>query len=667
MTTALFITGSGSHYARVRELVSGRLTTFDADPGMMPPGTAPSRVDVVFLDAEHLTDDLVADLRFVRVNFRDATVVAVASEHVVRQVQDERIPAPDQWILIPASDVRLQAAVDSLVAYLTAKNVRAPEAPVPSAPHLGGVLDMDSAHRPRGENTISRAVSRMAGSLDIHKLYDACCDALSELTGCVSFCLLRYDPTCRGFKIVRAEGLHPSVESSCVLSVTGPLANHLQRVRGLVTMDALAGVPEGSEAIRELELCGGVLAVPVLSRGVLQGLIVLGPKAIGGPYRMDEAESLLMLAASFASAVRVSELHNELQSRNNYIDQVLSTMASGVITLQMDGTIVVCNPNAAEVLGLGADSVVGRDMRVLPAPLGDHLYACLRYGEERSREEVTILAGTRELRIWTRRLLDENNQLIGSMMLVEDISAEKALAQEKRKAERNEVISQIVARFAHELKNPLATIRTFTELLPSRYEDPEFREFWAEHVRRDVHRLDDLVNKLVSIADPPETTRELTDVSELLQLAVERVLLLDEHAAQRIQTLANGALPPVNVDSNAMAAAIAHLLRYSVGPNRQNVTVKAELQDGPEGEQPVAIYIRTPVEDIEGMDPRSVLEPSYVIDHPDIDLGPSASQRLVESQGGALDAYRDKNEMVFRISLIPVAQGRDLTLHKRPG
>jgi len=144
-------------------------------------------------------------------------------------------------------------------------------------------------------------------------------------------------------------------------------------------------------------------------------------------------------------------------------------------------------------------------------------------------------------------------------------------------------------------------------------------------------------------------------------------LLLDEHAAQRIQTLANGALPPVNVDSNAMAAAIAHLLRYSVGPNRQNVTVKAELQDGPEGEQPVAIYIRTPVEDIEGMDPRSVLEPSYVIDHPDIDLGPSASQRLVESQGGALDAYRDKNEMVFRISLIPVAQGRDLTLHKRPG
>ena len=40
MTTALFITGSGSHYARVRELVSGRLTTFDADPGMMPPGTA---------------------------------------------------------------------------------------------------------------------------------------------------------------------------------------------------------------------------------------------------------------------------------------------------------------------------------------------------------------------------------------------------------------------------------------------------------------------------------------------------------------------------------------------------------------------------------------------------------------------------------------------------
>ena len=280
---------------------------------------------------------------------------------------------------------------------------------------------------------------------------------------------------------------------------------------------------------------------------------------------------------------------------------------------------------------------------------------------------VAILAGTRELRIWTRRLLDQEGQLMGSMLLVEDISAERALAQEKRKAERNEVISQIVARFAHELKNPLATIRTFTELLPQRYDDPEFRDFWSEHVRRDVHRLDDLVNKLVSIADPPETTRELVDVSELLQLAVERVLLLDEQAAQRIETIANGALPPIHVDTNTMAAALAHLLRYSVGPGHQSVTVKAEMQPGPEGEQPVAIYIRAPVDQMEGLDPRSVFEPSYVIDHPDIDLGPSASQRLIESQGGALDAYRDKDEMVFRISLIPAAQGRDLTLYKRHG
>ena len=71
----------------------------------------------------------------------------------------------------------------------------------------------------------------------------------------------------------------------------------------------------------------------------------------------------------------------------------------------------------------------------------------------------------------------------------------------------------------------------------------------------------------------------------------------------------------------------------------------------PSSEQSVLLYIRASDENADIEEPQRLLDPSYVLEHPDIDLGPSASQRLIESQGGVLQAYHEGGEFVFRISL----------------
>ncbi|MGD9519357.1 MAG: hypothetical protein AB7W28_07550, partial [Armatimonadota bacterium] len=71
------------------------------------------------------------------------------------------------------------------------------------------------------------------------------------------------------------------------------------------------------------------------------------------------------------------------------------------------------------------------------------------------------------------------------------------------------------------------------------------------------------------------------------------------------------------------------------------------------GDRPVALLVRAaaalPADD----DPQKLLDPSYVLEHPDIDLGPSASQRLIESQGGVLEVTREASGILFRILLPP--------------
>lgn len=669
MITALFV--EPGHLAteaqteamqRVRQALEGRVRCVDAqldETSMVALGTVP--VDLVVVEAQHVTDEVMLKLGRVSAACPDCVTLCVATEEAAERAQAEGSLNPDYWLILPATELQLGSQLDAILSNCGARSLTRSIGAVAGGMLQGtsttGALTAPSAPMQRSESALYRTVGRLTGSFDTEQLLSAYCDAVHEITQCVSYCLLWQDLRGREFRVARAEGLSPVVQEICRFAPTDPLPAWMQRNRAIVMRDLLGDEAESGTVKREMDLCGGVLAVPLFCQGILRGVMLVGPKIIGVPYFAGDAEALFVLSANAAAAVRQAELHCELEARNNYIDQVLSSMESGIVTINPEARVMVCNPYAADVLRLKRDAVISRDLRALPSPLGDFLYSCLTYGEERTREEVAILGGQTCLRVTSRRLLGPDGALMGSMLLIEDVTAEKALAEERRRAERSDVIGQVVARFAHEIKNPLATIHTFAELLPTRVDDPEFQAFWSEHVRSDVNRLNDLVGKMVSLAEQPLSRREMVAVADLLQQAQRRVESLDPGSEGKIAISASGDLPPVQVDAGVMSAALSHLLRFALGERHGPVKVEAALREGPAGEQPVAITIRSRRSSaIGGTDPGGLLDPTYVMEHPDIDLGPSASQRLVESQGGALEVLHDGDEMIFRISLIPARE-----------
>ena len=71
-----------------------------------------------------------------------------------------------------------------------------------------------------------------------------------------------------------------------------------------------------------------------------------------------------------------------------------------------------------------------------------------------------------------------------------------------RRADRLSSLGLLTGRLAHEIRNPLVAIRTFTQLLPERYEDPEFREGFQGLALKEVDRICGLINDLLSFARP---------------------------------------------------------------------------------------------------------------------------------------------------------------------
>lgn len=119
------------------------------------------------------------------------------------------------------------------------------------------------------------------------------------------------------------------------------------------------------------------------------------------------------------------------------------------------------------------------------------------------------------------------NQLAGAMAnarLYADLKRSREVIQ---RSERLSAIGTMAAGLAHEIRNPLVSIRTFTQLLPERMEDQEFRDNFFDLTLSEVDRICTLINELLAFARPAPAELESIDINDCL----ERIcLLLDSQA-----------------------------------------------------------------------------------------------------------------------------------------
>ena len=94
-------------------------------------------------------------------------------------------------------------------------------------------------------------------------------------------------------------------------------------------------------------------------------------------------------------------------------------------------------------------------------------------------------------------------------------------------ADRLAAIGTLAAGVAHEIRNPLVSVRTFIQLLPERLDDEEFRTSFRELALGEIERICGLINDLLAFSRPALAERESTDVPELAQQIVR---LLDAEA-----------------------------------------------------------------------------------------------------------------------------------------
>ena len=229
--------------------------------------------------------------------------------------------------------------------------------------------------------------------------------------------------------------------------------------------------------------------------------------------------------ASRVSAVGAEHevLQQEVTRLRLEASDILRNIKSGIVTVDGDGKLLYANPAAEELLGVSATGLVGQPFEATLRERSPELWAAIaatqRHGQRTVRGEGRMLVGGGgfPIGLTTTALELEPGQRPSVTAIFSNISDQKRLEELHLRTERLEAVAELSASLAHEIKNPLATIRSSVEQLGrSRHADPDEQSL-ARLVVRESDRLAGLLTEFLDFSRV-----RVTHSQELDLLAVAR-------------------------------------------------------------------------------------------------------------------------------------------------
>ncbi len=276
------------------------------------------------------------------------------------------------------------------------------------------------------------------------------------------------------------------------------------------------------QLIREFELVGAEYAVPVQNGDSTLGALTFSGKITGEPITTEELEFIFALCGTLGAAVRSTWMSAQVANQQRFYADVLANIQSGVVVVNDQNRIVLVNDRLFSLLELPRTDARGRDLSWLPPAIGDALFETLRANGNSPQREIVLPRSERVLGVTTTRFPDAaNNDCV--VALVDDLTQEKQKQRLEREAETTQFWLQLASRLSHELRNSLVSIRTFSQLLPEKYNDASFRDDFSKMMVSEIKRVDKFVGEITFFAHPLELKSQLVTVADVIESAIGKV------------------------------------------------------------------------------------------------------------------------------------------------
>ncbi len=326
---------------------------------------------------------------------------------------------------------------------------------------------------------------------------------------------------------------------------------------------------------------------------------------------------------------------------------LISRLPVGIIATDQEGKIKTFNQAAAKMIGKSIkDTVINRmPEQVLPASVAEFFKQSGDTLQQKEVSDYELTLPSEEgnsfsLLLSSVPVLNPEKIFMGQVLLMHDLSELKKLEKKIRRHDRLVALGKMAAGVAHEVRNPLSSIKGLATLLGSKFSDGSEEKETTHFLVDEVERLNRSITELLNYARPAPLQRQSVSISDLLHSSV-KLIRSDIHALDISLSLdVPSDLPEIKVDPDRMNQVLLNLylnglqalekvqkgdglLKISAAFDSSNGNVIIKVEDN-------GIGIPNDLQE-------QILDPYFTTKPEGTGLGLAIANKIIEEHGGTIN------------------------------
>lgn len=326
-------------------------------------------------------------------------------------------------------------------------------------------------------------------------------------------------------------------------------------------------------------------------------------------------------------------LEKELKNSERKFQRIFENAPDGILLWNDQYQIIDLNSSAETIFGYSKEQLIGKYIQYLFTHQSDskkeilkHLDSAIRIGQYTSEIAYQGRDGSiKQIELSSQHgLIEELN-----LTLFRDITEKKVMQEKLRKSDTLNVIGELAAGIAHEIRNPMTALKGFIQLLKESLS--EGHSMYFQVITSELERIDSIINEFLVLAKPHNIQYQKKDINQIVQETID--LLTAQAALHNIQFQVNyHQLPPVYCEPNQLKKVFINLVKNAIEvmPSGGTITISTEMA----GHQHIHISIQDEGWGIPEHKLKKLGEPFYTTKERGTGLGLMVSFKIIEEHHG---------------------------------
>lgn len=532
-------------------------------------------------------------------------------------------------------------------------------------------LYRDLKHRLRELSVLSELSAVVNSTLELERILQQTADGIVETVRFDRCAIFLLDDSGKLATPRAVRGYRPETLGSTPIRVADGVIGTAVRRKELILVENAQHSSQPVRGFGRMLGTNSFLVAPILARNQVIGVVVADNKPSGRPIDQANIQLLTTFINQAGMAIENARLYHDLDRRYGelhnlweYTRNLLSSIGVGVISIDRDEVILTWNRAAERITEVPHDKALGYKLEdlfalfYLPQEEKEMLLELIRLpfrtGERHSRFKCALhpyQRGEMYLNFESSPLRAPNGSVQGVVFVFEDITHEVLMEMEMQRFRQLAAVGQLASTIAHELRNPLSSIRASAQHLRSEYSsNPELCEF-LNIIIDEVDMLNTRTTEFLRFARPVEPVFQEVNLSDLIRGTVQFMQSYMEEQGVRVEV--EVAVPfSITADPNQLKEALRNLIINAVQAMPEGGVLSLVAQ--PEPSDRVSISVRDTGVGIPPENLDRIFTPFFTTKAKGSGLGLANVQKIAESHGGTISVQSQVGVGTVVRLLLPV-------------